>query len=323
MEMKAVIVGNSIVKLFNQDKKGPIAVHTFPGAQLEILLKEAKTVAKDGQVIFIQSGIPDLHIKGHPEIDLEKLEKYKNMLNRMENVKPECPTYILPIYPPLHTPAKDLETYAQLNLHIRTINGKDTPNTASRIFHRMGADKWRVDPTRVSSDGIHPTGYEAVRMYRRVVDFIKYGDDNYHRGNTRIGHPTHPLPTSKQQNWNVHSTHPPSSSKQQKRVIIKGPEDNFSACKILKTIHNEPIQPKRTESKLRAMSKSDRIEEIMNKKKERLRKLREYVIDEEAAIESECMDDIKKVMEEDGENMALEIHVQEEEYQILDECLGD
>jgi hypothetical protein len=164
-----LIVGNSIVKYWHEHVGKSTRVFCMPGATLDKLL----TIAQDesqvrDKYVFIQSGIPDMHIKGQYDIVPERLDLYKRRLLQVHRVIPNA--VILLIYPPLNVSQAVCEQYNDINMIIRQQNRVKAPNTISRIFHHGGpSGRWRIDSSRLS-DGIHPTKAETSRMVERLYE---------------------------------------------------------------------------------------------------------------------------------------------------------
>ena len=73
-----LIVGNSIVKHWTDDEAGPIKVICVPGAALISLVVVGEDNSEPGELLIIQSGIPDIHVKGVRDINTNKLEYYRD-----------------------------------------------------------------------------------------------------------------------------------------------------------------------------------------------------------------------------------------------------
>ena len=127
----------------------------MPGATLDTIIDSAKDFRCVNQNVFLQSGILDRHVRGVAEIDEDKLEAYKQALERV-NVVLQPPVLILPIYPPSGSSEYICNVYSDLNYYIRSLNSLETPNTVSRIFHRLHKSGWRIDHRRLQ-DSVHPT----------------------------------------------------------------------------------------------------------------------------------------------------------------------
>ena len=130
----------------------------------------------------MQSVIPDLHVRGVADIDEDKLEAYKQALVEM-NIVLQHPVLILPILPPSGSSEYMCNVYSDLNYYIRSLNSLETPNTVSRIFHRLHNSGWRIDHRRLQNS-VHPTETEERRIYRRLTEYLQTGSDFARVGNT-------------------------------------------------------------------------------------------------------------------------------------------
>ena len=78
MDGYATLVGNSLVRNWDREGKGPIRIKCLPGATLNTIINNAEDFRCVNQIVlFLQSGIPDLHVKGVADIDEDKLDVYK------------------------------------------------------------------------------------------------------------------------------------------------------------------------------------------------------------------------------------------------------
>ena len=77
MDRYATLVGNSLVRNWDREGKSPIKIKCLPGATLDTIIDSAKDFRCVNQIVFLQSGIPDLHVRGVGEIDEYKLKAYK------------------------------------------------------------------------------------------------------------------------------------------------------------------------------------------------------------------------------------------------------
>jgi DNA-binding transcriptional MerR regulator len=142
----------------------------LPGETLRKLVNTARQEVRVSDLsVLIQSGIPDLHVKGRRELVPEKLDVYKEQLMQVHNLVPKA--VIMLIYPPLNSTQQTCSIYDDLNALIRSLNTRGTPNTISRIFHMDHEGRFRVEARRLS-DGIHPHRNETARMVRRVLNFM-------------------------------------------------------------------------------------------------------------------------------------------------------
>ena len=182
MDGYATLVGNSLVRNWDRKGKGPIRIKCLPGATLDTIIDSAKDFRCVNQIVFLQSGIPDLYVRGVAEIDEDKLEAYKQALVRV-NVVLQPPVLILPIYPPSGSSEYICNVYSDFNYYIRSLNSLETPNTVSRIFHRLHKSGWRIDHRRLQ-DSVHPTETEGRRIYRRLTEYLQTGSDFARVGNT-------------------------------------------------------------------------------------------------------------------------------------------
>ena len=104
-------------------------------------------------ICFLQSGIPDFHVRGVADIDENKLDVYKLAL-ALVNVVLQHPVVIVIIYLPSGFLECICIVYSDFNYYIRSLYSLETPNTVSRILHRLQNSGWRINHGRLQ-DGIH------------------------------------------------------------------------------------------------------------------------------------------------------------------------
>ena len=288
-----LIVGNSIVKYWGEETGRSMRVFCLPGATLDrILLKAIAEHQESDRYVYLQSGIPDMHLKGeHSGIRPERFSLYKSTLAKAHQYLPNA--IILMVYPPLNAPQGVCEKYHETNKFIMQLNPVKTPNTISRIFHRDHNQNWRVECARLS-DGIHLTRAEVSRMVRRLYDDVD---------------------TSKQ--VSVKTSEKPEI-RRETRKRSRSPENSKQDKKIMVTIEGSG-------------SSSDKIEQLLIKKKRKLADLKEEFARREIAIEEECVEEIRKVLkvpsttvtqsDKPAEEECLQIEEDntDEEFMILDE----
>ena len=320
------IVGNSIIRNWNRERNGPIQIKVMPGAALDTLIEGAKEFRCPGAIVFIQSGIPDLHIRGILDIEEDKLEIYKRALVKV-NVTLEPPVVILPIYPPYGSSDYVCTIYADLNYYIRSLNTLETPNTSSRIFHRLVAGGWRIDTSRLS-DGIHPTEREGQRIYRRLVEYVEKGSDFSRVGNCHA----HVEETRENERTNSPNTEEPISVPLYKDQT-SSPMDKKSRMEkqaITRTINNELATGDRspprgirptgvlwTEEEMAHTNTSCKVSDLLKKKEIQLEKLKEFTKKMEGKIERECVERIKQELQK-TEN-PLQIHPSPDDINLMAE----
>lgn len=101
-----------------------IRTRCLPGAKFTRLVETAKKELRvTDKLVFIQSGIPDLHNKRELVIEFRKIQHYKNELKEVHNqLTNTC--VILPIYPSLKASQDTMEIYFSINRYIFEINNK-------------------------------------------------------------------------------------------------------------------------------------------------------------------------------------------------------
>lgn len=329
MANNVCLIGNSIVRNWNRERDGSIHIKVMPGATLDTLIEGAKEFRCPGAIIFIQSGIPDLHVRGILDIEEEKLEIYKRALVKV-NTTLEAPVVILPIYPPYGSSEYVCTIYADLNYYIRSLNSLETPNTSSRIFHRLVIGGWRIDASRLS-DGIHPTEREGQRIYRRLVEYVEKGSDFQRVGNC------HCHVEERGQGKEKLSREPSGTKAKGNSADDSSPmnkKGRLESHTIVRTIENElavgggpsrGIKPtgilwkegKDTETE-RTTPTSGRIADLLKKKEIQLGKIRRFAQEMEERIEKECVEKIKKELEKTVET-PLQIYPSLEEINLMEE----
>jgi hypothetical protein len=276
-----LVVGNSIVKYWSEELEGRMRVICLPGATLETLMDTARQeVLVSESSVFIQSGIPDLHIKGEPGIVPEKLDLYKGRLLQVHRFVPEA--VILLIYPPLNSSQNICATYDDLNALIRSLNNGGTPNTISRIFHRDHEGYFRVESRRLA-DGIHPRRSETARMVRRVLNFVDNSTEECatpSRGERQLVLQEERRPSNPS---TVVSTEGCATSSQGAKQLLQQSDQQTSAA-VTVTVE-EPV------------SASARVERLLVQNKEELAELKERYKREKRAIEDNFVAAIQDVLD--------------------------
>ena len=145
MNRYATLVGNLLVRNWDREGKGPIRIKCLLGATLDAIIDYAKDFMCVNQIVFfLQSSIPGLYVRRVTDIDGDKLKVYKLAVARL-NVVLQHSVVILPIYPPSGSSEFICNVYSDPNYYIRSLNSFETPNTVSRILHRLQNRGWRIN----------------------------------------------------------------------------------------------------------------------------------------------------------------------------------
>lgn len=283
-----LIVGNSLVKEW---RSADIRTCCLPGAALPRLVDVAEEEAiPSDKFIFIQSGIPDLHNKGELDIDSDKIKLYKEELKKVHTrLSEKC--VLLPIYPPLNTAQEVMSTYFGINRFIFDLNYIKMSNIMSRIFHKCPkTGLYRVEARRLKEDGIHLTTEESRKVFYRIKTFIS----------------TYQVPTQDKKRLQPETitekeTLLPPEKRLRIRVSVKGDTQHTKDDRGTGTI-------------------TDRIKEIIEKKDNKIAKLRRALKLEEERLERECMKEVKTIMEGDKEEQG---DYENERFVVLDEVFEE
>ena len=263
------MVGNSLVRFWPDELKGRARVTCLPGATLDQLVEAASQDVRVSDVnVYIQSGIPDLHVKGDLTILPGKVDLFRRRLTGVHRVVPNA--IVMLIYPPLNASQQVCVTYDDLNALIKSLNRGGTPNTVSRIFHKDHEGYFRVESRRLV-DGIHPHRYETIRMVKRLIDFMESPD--------RIRRSSKPSV--------VVSTEGNATTSQEGKQPLKQMVQQPTAA-VTVTVE-EPV------------SASIRVERLLLKKKNRLEALRDCYQQQKKVIEEECVAAIQEVLDNKDE----------------------
>jgi hypothetical protein len=264
----ALVVGNSLVKYWAEESEGRLRVTCLPGATLDKLLCAAVEGNRvSDSVIYIQSGIPDLQLKGKHSILPERLVLYERRLREVHKTLPKA--VILMIYPPLNSTQQDCHIYENINTLITELNVRGTPNTVSRVFHRDHEGYFRVESRRLA-DGIHPRRCESTRMVGRILDFVLPG---LHRGRGVSNAPA--TVTSA-----IEVSAPVSQQDQQPLVAMRQP----TSPAVMVTIE-EPL------------SASEQVGRLLEEKSRRLAELKLEYKQRKKALEEECVTSIQLILD--------------------------